>query len=159
MTEIRYKDKYEDINTNSMRIITKMLDDASEKNYVKIFRAKELLTYNEKHLFSEKVLNELLNDVNTELSKFDNTMFGYYLCSVRVKNKQTIKQAAKKMGITEGALRIYEAGEAYPSYSVVMILKNTYKISDDEILEAIERDEKTNILYCTNVKQKKKPAN
>jgi transcriptional regulator with XRE-family HTH domain len=59
------------------------------------------------------------------------------LAGIRVKMGITQKEAAVKIGVTQGAISLWERGEGKPSLEKIPKLAILYEVTEQEIYEAI----------------------
>lgn len=56
------------------------------------------------------------------------------LKAARVNKGFTQKEAAKRLGISEEALRSYELGRSYPSIALIPLFEREYDVKYDDII-------------------------
>lgn len=60
--------------------------------------------------------------------------FGNKLKTLRLQNKLTQEQLAKKLGVTKSVISAYEVGLRMPSYDILISIAQIFKVTTDFLL-------------------------
>lgn len=60
--------------------------------------------------------------------------FGNKLKTLRLQNKLTQEQLAKKLGVTKSVISAYEVGSRMPSYDILISIAQIFKVTTDFLL-------------------------
>lgn len=66
--------------------------------------------------------------------------FGSRLRNLRLQNKMTQAELAKKLGLTKSVISAYETGLRLPSYETLISIADIFKVSSDYLLGIETKD-------------------